>query len=68
MLFRSSGAIMEKVYRKKMEVPIEDMKRFLDGILHIHDEGRTKMSMGALFGIVEEAEERLSEKENSVAP
>ena len=26
------------------------------------------MSMGALFGIVEEAEERLSEKENSVAP
>ena len=41
---------MEQVYRKKMEVPIEDMKRFLDGILHIHDEGRTKMSMGALFG------------------
>ena len=39
---------MEQVYRKKMEVPIEDMKRFLDGILHIHDEGRTKMSMGAL--------------------
>ena len=63
-----SGAIMEQVYRKKMEVPIEDMKRFLDGILHIHDEGRTRMSMGALFGIVEEAEERLSEKENSVAP
>ena len=27
----------------------------------------TKMSMGALFGIVEEAEERISEKENSVA-
>ena len=63
-----SGAIMEQVYRKKMEVPIEDMKRFLDGILHIHDEGRTRMSMGALFGIEEEAEERLSEKENSVAP
>ena len=40
-----SGAIMEQVYRKKMEVPIEDMKRFLDGILHIHDEGRTRMSM-----------------------
>ena len=33
-----SGAIMEQVYCKKMEVPIEDMKRFLDGILHIHDE------------------------------
>ena len=63
-----SGAIMEQVYRKKMEVPIEDMKRLLDGSLHIHDEGRTRMSMGALFGIVEEAEERRSEKENSVAP
>ena len=30
--------IRDRVYRKKMEVPIEDMKRFLDGILHIHDE------------------------------
>lgn len=63
-----SGATMEQVYRKKMEVPIEDMKRFLDGILHIHDEGRTRISVGVLFGIVEEAEERLSEKGNSVAP
>ena len=63
-----SGAIMEQVYRKKMEVAIEDMIRFLEGILHFRDEGRTRMSMGALFGIVEEAEERLSEKENSVAP
>ena len=63
-----SGAIMEQVYRKKMEVPIEDMKRFLDGILHIYDEGRTKVSMGDLFGIVTEAENRLAEKENSVAP
>lgn len=26
------GAIEERVYRKEMEVPIEDMKRFLDGI------------------------------------
>jgi hypothetical protein len=51
-----------------MELPIEDMKRFLDGILHIYDEGRTKVSMGDLFGIVAEAEARLSEKENSVAP
>ncbi len=55
-----SGTIMERVYRKKMEIPIEDMKRFLDGILHIHDEERASMSMGELFGIVEEAEERLS--------
>ena len=33
-----SGAITEKVYRNEMELPIEDMKRFLDGILHIYDE------------------------------
>jgi transcriptional regulator with XRE-family HTH domain len=64
----ASGAITERVYRKEMELPIEDMKRFLDGILHIYDEGRTKVSMGDLFGIVAEAEARLSEKENSVAP
>ena len=63
-----SGAITEKVYRNEMEAPIEDMKRFLDGILHIYDEGRTKVSMGELFGIVTAAEERLTEKEKSVAP
>lgn len=63
-----SGAIEERVYRKEMELPVEDMKRFLDGILHIYDEGRTKVSMGDLFGIVAESEARLTEKENSVAP
>ena len=63
-----SGAITERVYRKEMELPVEDMKRFLDGILLIYDEGRTKVSMGDLFGIVAEAEARLTEKENSVAP
>ncbi len=63
-----SGAITERVYRKEMELPVEDMKRFLDGILHIYDEGRTKVSMGDLFGIVAEAEARLTEKDNFVAP
>lgn len=63
-----SGAITEKVYRNEMEAPIEDMKRFLDGILHIYDEGRTKVSMGELFGIVTAAEEKLAEKKNFVAP
>lgn len=62
------GSIEERVYRKEMEAPIEDMKRFLDGILHIYDEGRTKVSMGELFGIVTAAEDRLTEKKNSVAP
>ena len=59
-----SGAIMERVYRKEMELPIEDMKQFLDGILHIYDEGRTAVKMGDLFGIVTAAEERVAEKEN----
>ena len=58
-----SGAIMERVYRKEMEFPIEDMKQFLDGILHIYDEGRTAVKMGDLFGIVTAAEERVAEKE-----
>ena len=62
-----AGAITERVYRQEMELPVEDMKRFLDGILHIYDEGRTKVSVGDLFGIVAEAEARLTEKENSVA-
>lgn len=62
------GAIEERVYRKEMELPIEDMKRFLDGILHIYDNGRTAVKMGDLFGIVAEAEKRLSEKNDSVAP
>ena len=60
-----SGAITEKVYHNEMEAPIEDMKRFLDGILHIYDEGRTKVSMSELFGIVTAAEEKLAEKKNS---
>ena len=58
-----SGAITERVYHKEMEAPIEDMKRFLDGILHIYDEGRTAVKMSDLFGIVAEAEARLTEKE-----
>ena len=62
------GAIEERVYRKEMEMPIEDMKRFLDGILHIYDEGRTKVSIGDLFDMVTAAEKRLTEKKNSVAP
>ena len=58
-----SGAITERVYHKEMEAPIEDMKRFLDVILHIYDEGRTAVKMSDLFGIVAEAEARLAEKE-----
>lgn len=36
------GSITEQVYRKEMAEPIEDMKQYLDGILHLYDEGWTK--------------------------
>ena len=57
-----SGAVIEKVYRREMETPVEDMKRFMDGLLHIYDEGRSKMKMGDLLSISEEARERLNEQ------
>ena len=56
------GSITEQVYQKEMEVPIEDMKRYLDGILHLYDEGRTKVSISELFGIVDQAKQKLIEK------
>ena len=56
------GSITELVYQKEMEVPIEDMKRYLDGILHLYDEGRTKVSIPELFGIVDQAKQKLIEK------
>ena len=56
------GSITEQVYQKEMEVPIEDMKRYLDGILHLYDEGRTKVSIPELFGIVDQAKKKLIEK------
>lgn len=56
------GSITEQVYQKEMEVPIEDMKRYLDGILHLYDEGRTKVSIPELFGIVVQAKQKLIEK------
>ena len=56
------GSITEQVYQKEMEVPIEDMKRYLDGILHLYEEGRTKVSIPELFGIVDQAKQKLIEK------
>ena len=56
------GSITEQVYQNEMEVPIEDMKRYLDGILHLYDEGRTKVSIPELFGIVDQAKQKLIEK------
>ena len=56
------GSITEQVYQKEMEVPVEDMKRYMDGILHLYDEGRTKISIPELFGIVDQAKQKLIEK------
>ena len=56
------GSITEQVYQKEMEVPIEDMKRYLDGILHLYEEGRTKVSIPELCGIVDQAKQKLIEK------
>ena len=63
-----SGAITEKVYRKEMEAPVEDMKRFMDGLVNSYDEGRTNVKIGDLLGIKQEALSRLPEKDESVAP
>ena len=62
-----AGDITEKVYRKEMETPIEDMRRFLDGLYHLYDQGRDKVKMGDLLNISVEARERLNEQ-RSVAP
>ena len=62
-----AGAITERVYCREMETPVADMKRYLDGLLHIYDEGRSKVKISDLFEIVSEAERRLTEK-TSVAP
>ena len=56
-----AGDIIEKVYRREMEQPIEDMKRFLDGLYHLYDQGRDKVKMSDLLSISTEARERLNE-------
>ena len=46
-----SGAIKERDYHKEMEAPCEDMKRLLEGILHIYDECRIAVKIGELIGL-----------------
>ena len=62
------GSITEQVYQKEMQTPVDDIKKYLDGILHLYDEGRTKTSMPELLGMVEQSEQKLLDKQNSVAP
>ena len=59
-----SGDITE-VDRKEMETPIEDMKRFLDGLYHRYDQGRDKVKMGDLLNISVETRERLNGQKSS---
>ena len=61
------GSITEQVYRKEMAEPIEDMKKYLDDILHLYDEGRTKTRMPELFGMVEEAQRKFREASAEIA-
>ena len=56
------------VYRREMEAPIEDMKRFLDGLLHIFDKGRTRVDTAYLYNILQDAQARLNAANDSVAP
>lgn len=55
------GSITEQVYQREMLEPVEDMKKYLDGILHFYDEGRTKVRPQDLFGMVEQAEIKFRE-------
>lgn len=60
--------IIVPVYRREMEAPIEDMKRFLDGLLHIFDKGRTRVDTAYLYNILHDAQVRLNAANDSVAP
>ena len=60
--------IIVPVYRREMEAPIEDMKRFLDGLLHIFDKGRTRVDTVYLYNILHDAQVRLNAANDSVAP
>ena len=60
--------IIVPVYRREMEAPIEDMKRFLDGLLHIFDKGRSRIDTADLYSILHDAQVRLNAADDSVAP
>ena len=48
-----------------LEKSFEDMKRMLDGILHLYDVGRSHIKMGDLLTIKDQARERLNAINNS---
>ena len=57
-----SGVIVEQVYQKEMGPIIEDMKRYLDGMLHIYDYGKGGKITNELFKLPMEARDRLNEQ------
>lgn len=60
--------IIVPVYRREMDAPIEDMKRFLDGLLHIFDKGSSRVDSVYLHNILNDAQVRLNAANDSVAP
>lgn len=60
--------IIVPVYRREMEAPIENMKQFLDGLLHIFDKGRSRIDTADLYNILHNAQVRLNAANHSVVP
>ena len=56
-----SGVIVEQVYQKEMEPIIEDMKRYMDGLLHIYDKGKGGKLTSEMFRLPLDARNRLEE-------
>ena len=56
-----SGVIVEQVYQKEMGPIIEDMKLYMDGLLHIYDKGKGGNLTSEMFRLPLEARTRLEE-------
>ena len=56
-----SGAIVERVYQQEMNPIIEDMKRYMDGLLHIYDKGKGGKLTSEMFRLPLDARTRLEE-------
>ena len=56
-----SGVIVEQVYQKEMAPIIEDMKRYMDGLLHIYDKGKGGKLTSEMFRLPLDARTRLEE-------
>ena len=56
-----SGVIVEQVYQKEMAPIIEDMKRYMDGLLHIYDKSKDGKLTSEMFRLSLDARTRLEE-------